>query len=66
MYGVTMSILSRFPTPHHQAQQNFNKLLGACLTYGIEAKNELGEGRFCELSPYGEMPAYPVSRFSSE
>ena len=29
MYGVTLSILSRFPTPHHQAQQNFNKLLAA-------------------------------------
>jgi hypothetical protein len=27
VWGVYMSILSRFPTLHHQAQQNFNKLL---------------------------------------
>jgi len=30
-----MSILSRFPTPHHQAQQNFNKLLDDIMDYQI-------------------------------
>ena len=35
MYGVYTSILSRFPTPHHQAQQNFNKLLDNIMDYQI-------------------------------
>jgi hypothetical protein len=35
MYAVYMSILSRFPTPHHQAQQNFNKLLIDSGKHGI-------------------------------
>jgi len=35
MYGVYTSILSRFPTPHHQAQQNFNKLLDDIMDYQI-------------------------------
>ena len=35
MYGVYTSILSRFPTPHHQAQQNFNKLLDDIMDYQV-------------------------------
>jgi hypothetical protein len=49
MYGVTMSILSRFPTPHHQAQQNFNKQLGSALHHsacpGALAANFLQVGQ---------------------
>jgi uncharacterized membrane protein SirB2 len=35
MYGLYMSILSCFPTPHHQAQQNFNKLLDDIMDYQV-------------------------------
>jgi uncharacterized membrane protein SirB2 len=35
MYGLYMSILSRFSTPHQQAQQNFGKLLEKIMDYQI-------------------------------
>jgi len=37
--------------------------LAVCRTQRIVAKLELSEGRFCELSPCAEMPAYPACQF---